>query len=83
MSATGHNNGSSKAFLPPQPIRSISEALNLLEEAACHTMLRDALHVLQPEDHHAHNRATKEIERCLRLSRMAADEALDSLEAKA
>jgi len=54
--------------------------MDLLEEAACHALLRDVFHTIQPDDSDTYRRATNEIERCLTLSRVAVADGLSSLE---
>jgi hypothetical protein len=54
--------------------------MDLLEEAACHALLRDVLRIPEPADDDTYRRATSEIERCLTLARVACADALSSLE---
>jgi hypothetical protein len=54
--------------------------MDLLEEAACHALLRDVSHTPEPADDDTYRRATSEIERCLTLARVACADALSHLE---
>jgi len=54
--------------------------MDLLEEAACHALLRDVLRTPEPADDDTYHRATSEIERCLTLARVACADGLSSLE---
>ena len=80
MSASCQHNGHDEPFPPPQLLKAIATAMDLLEEAACHALLRDVFHTTQPDDSDTYRSATNEIERCLTLSRVAAADALSHLE---
>jgi hypothetical protein len=54
--------------------------MDLLEEAACHALLRDVLRIPELADDDTYRRATSEIERCLTLARVACADALSHLE---
>ena len=80
MSASCQHNGHDEPFPPHKLLKSIATAMDLLEEAACHALLRDASRIPEPADEDTYRRATSEIERCLTLARVAAADALSHLE---
>ena len=80
MSACCQHNGPAEPFPPPNLLKAIATAMALLEEAACHALLRDVLRIPEPADDDTYRRATSEIERCLTLARVACADALSSLE---
>jgi hypothetical protein len=80
VSACCQHNGHDEPFPPPNLLKAIATAMDLLEEAACHALLRDVFRTVQPDDSDTYRRATSEIERCLTLARVAAADALSHLE---
>jgi hypothetical protein len=80
VSACCQHNGPAEPFPPPKLLKAIATAMDLLEEAACHALLRDVSRIPEPADDDTYRRATSEIERCLNLVRVACADALSSLE---
>jgi hypothetical protein len=80
VSASCQHNGHAEPFPPPKLLKAIGTAMDLLEEAACHALLRDVFHTPEPADDDTYRRATSEIERCLTLARVACADALSHLE---
>ena len=80
MSACCQHNGHDEPFPPHKLLKAIATAMDLLQEAACHALLRDVFHSIQLDDSDTYRRATNEIERCLTLARVAAADALSHLE---
>ena len=80
MSASCQHNGHAEPFPPPKLLKAIATAMDLLEEAACHALLRDVCRTPELADDDTYRRATSEIERCLTLARVACADALSHLE---
>jgi hypothetical protein len=80
VSACCQHNGPDESFPAHKLLKAIATAMDLLEEAACHALLRDVFRTVQPDDSDTYRRATSEIERCLTLARVACADALSSLE---
>ena len=80
MSACCQHNGPDGPFPPHKLLKAIATAMDLLEEAACHALLRDVLRTPEPADDDTYHRATSKIERCLTLARVACADGLSSLE---
>ena len=80
MSASCQHNGPAEPFPPHKLLKAIATAMDLLEEAACHALLRDVCRTPEPADDDTCRRTTSEIERCLTLARVAAADALSHLE---
>ena len=57
MSACCQHNGPAESFPPPNLLKAIATAMDLLEEAACHALLRDVLRVQEPVDADANRSA--------------------------
>jgi hypothetical protein len=80
VSACCQHNGPDESFPAHKLLKAIATAMDLLEEAACHALLRDVFHTPEPADDDTYRRATSEIERCLTLARVACADALSHLE---
>jgi hypothetical protein len=80
VSACCQHNGHDEPFPPHKLLKAIATAMDLLQEAACHALLRDVLRTPEPADDDTYRRATSEIERCLTLARVACADALSHLE---
>jgi hypothetical protein len=80
VSACCQHNGPDESFPAHKLPKASATAMDLLEEAACHALLRDVFRTVQPDDSDTYRRATSEIERCLTLARVACADALSSLE---
>ena len=57
MSACCQHNGPDESFPAPNLLKAIATAMDLLEEAACHALLRDVLRVQEPVDADANRSA--------------------------
>jgi hypothetical protein len=80
VSACCQHNGHAEPFPAHKLLKAIATAMDLLEEAACHALLRDVFRISEPADDDTYRRATSEIERCLTLAPVACADALSSLE---
>jgi hypothetical protein len=50
VSASCQHNGHAEPFPAPELLKAIATAMDLLEEAACHALLRDVCRIPEPVD---------------------------------